>query len=147
MDDVRAQLSDGVPMGDVLDGAAAEQPIRTIMRDRPATVEQHDSLRDVTRELAGNDTGALLVSGPIGPVGVISERDIVTAVAFGGDIEREQVRTMMSVDLVTAADTDPIAAVGRLMVDSGVRHVAIRDDHGRITGLVSMRDVLDAVLA
>ena len=134
-------------MGDVLDGAAAEQPIRTIMKDRPVTVEQHDSLRDAARELAGNEIGALLVSSPVGCVGIISERDIVTVVAIGGDVEREQVRSIMSVDLVTAGATESIAEVGRLMIDSGVRHVAICDDHGSITGVVSIRDVLDAVLA
>jgi CBS domain-containing protein len=134
-------------MGNVLDTAAAEQPIRTIMRKQPFSVEQHDSLREVAKELTGNEIGVLLVSSPIGPVGVISERDVVNVVAIGGDVEREQAKTVMSVDLVTAAPTDSIAAVGRLMIDAGVRHIAIRSDDGRITGLVSVRDVLDAVLA
>lgn len=134
-------------MGDVLDTAAAEQPIRTIMKQQPATVEQHDSLREVAKELSANEIGVLLVSSPVGPVGVISERDVVNVVAIGGDVEREQAKTVMSVDLVTAAPTDSIAAVGRLMIDAGVRHIAIRSDDGRITGLVSVRDVLDAVLA
>ena len=132
---------------DVLDVAAAEQPIRTIMKHEPVTVEQHDSLREVARELTAGEIGVLLVSSPVGPVGLISERDIVNVVAIGGDIEREQVKTVMSVDLVTAAPTDSIAAVGRLMIDAGVRHVVIRRDDGRITGVVSVRDVLDAVLA
>jgi CBS domain-containing protein len=78
---------------------------------------------------------------------MISERDVVAVVAAGGDLEREQVRSVMSVDLITAASTESIASVGRLMIDAGVRHVAIRGDDGRITGLVSIRDVLDAVLA
>lgn len=134
-------------MGDVLDTAAAEQPIRTIMKQQPAAVEQHDSLREVAKELSANEIGVLLVSSPVGPVGVISERDVVNVVAIGGDVEREQAKTVMSVDLVTAAPTDSIAAVGRLMIDAGVRHIAIRSDDGRITGLVSVRDVLDAVLA
>ena len=119
---------------DVLDVAAAEQPIRTIMKYEPVTVEQHDSLREVARELTAGEIGVLLVSSPVGPVGLISERDIVNVVAIGGDIER-------------AAPTDSIAAVGRLMVDAGVRHVVIRSDNGRVIGVVSVRDVLDAVLA
>ena len=135
------------PMGDALDAAAAEQPIGRIMKCRPVTVEQHDPLREVAKELAANEIGVLLVSSPIGPVGMISERDVVAVVAAGGDLEREQVRSVMSVDLVTAASTESIASVGRLMIDAGVRHVAVRGDDGRITGLVSMRDVLDAVLA
>ncbi|MGI5132836.1 CBS domain-containing protein [Pseudonocardia sp. CA-107938] len=52
----------------------------------------------------------------------------------------------MSVDLVTADVADTITTVGRQMIEAGVRHVAIRRD-GRIVGIVSMRDVLDAVLA
>lgn len=133
-------------MGADLDTAAAAQPIRTIMSAEPAAVEQHDSLRDVARELAADEIGALLVSSPVGPVGVISERDIVTVVAAGGDTDREQVRTVMSVDLVTASAGDSIAAVGRLMIDAGVRHIAIRGEGGRIIGVASIRDVLEAVL-
>jgi CBS domain-containing protein len=50
------------------------------------------------------------------------------------------------VDLVTASATDPIAVVGRLMVRAGVRHVAVCDG-SKVIGVVSMRDVLDALLA
>jgi CBS domain-containing protein len=138
---------EGGPMGNILDQAAAELPVRTIMASQPVTVEQHDSLRDVAKELAANEIGVVLVSSPLGPVGVISERDLVGVLAIGGDVEREQVKTVMSVDLVTAPATDSIAVVGRLMIDAGVRHVVIRDDDGRIIGVVSARDVLDAVLA
>ena len=88
----------------------------------------------------------LLVESPVGSVGIVSERDVVAVTAIGGDVEREQVKIVMSVDLVTAAPTDSIAAVGRLMIDAGVRHVAVRGDDGRITGVVSLRDVLDALL-
>jgi CBS domain-containing protein len=133
-------------VGDVLDLAAAEQPIRLIMSDPPATVEQHDSLRDVAKELAAEEIGALLVESPVGPVGIVSERDVVAVVAIGGDVDREQVKTVMSIDLVTAEPTDSIAAVGRLMIDAGVRHVAVRGVDGRIAGVVSLRDVLDALL-
>jgi CBS domain-containing protein len=123
---------------DLLDAAAARQPIHTIMGTGFATVEQHDSVRDVARELSANDIGAVLVSSPVGPVGIVSERDV--------DLDAEQVKTLMSVDLVTASATDPIAVVGRQMVRAGVRHVAVRDGH-KVIGVVSMRDVLDALLA
>jgi CBS domain-containing protein len=131
---------------DLLDAAAARQPIHTIMGTGLATVEQHDSVRDVARELSANDIGAVLVSSPVGPVGIVSERDVVTVAALGVDLDAEQVKTLMSVDLVTASATDPIAVVGRQMVRAGVRHVAVRDGH-KVIGVVSMRDVLDALLA
>lgn len=131
---------------DGVDTAAARTPIHQIMGTALATVEQHDSLRDVAAELTANDIGAVLVSSPVGPVGIVSERDIVAVAATGADLDREQVKTVMTVDLVTAQATEPIADVGRLMVQSGVRHVAVRDGV-RVIGVVSMRDVLDALLA
>jgi len=131
---------------DLLDATAARQPIHTIIGTGLATVEQHDSVRDAARELTSNDIGAVLVSSPVGPVGILSERDIVAVVALGFDLEAEQVKTLMSVDLITAAATDPIADVGKLMVQSGVRHVAVRDG-SKVIGVVSMRDILDALLA
>lgn len=137
----RGQLRD-----DLLDAAAARQPIHTIMGTGLATVEQHDSVRDVAAELTANDIGAVLVSSPVGPVGIVSERDVVNVAAMGVDLEAEQVKTLMTVDLITASATDSIAAVGKLMVRAGVRHVAVRDG-SRVIGVVSMRDVLDAVLA
>ena len=132
-------------MGDVLDLPAAEQPIHLIMSDPPASVQQHHS-RDVAKELAAEEIGVLVVESPVRSVGIVSERDVVAVMAIGGDVEREQVKTVMSVDLVTAAPTDSIAAVGRLMIDAGVRSVAVRGDDGRIAGVVSLRDVLDALL-
>jgi CBS domain-containing protein len=130
----------------LLDDKAAGARIHTIMGTGLATVEQHDSLRDVAKQLRANDIGAVLVRSPGGPIGIVSERDIVSAAAMGLDLEVEQVNNAMSVDLVTAPATASIAAVGRLMVESGVRHVIVRDG-SRAIGLVSIRDVLDALLA
>ena len=57
------------PWATILDLPAAEQPIRLIMSDPPASVEQHDSLRDVAKELAVEEIGVLVVESPVGSVG------------------------------------------------------------------------------
>jgi predicted transcriptional regulator len=132
-------------MTDVIDRAAARQPVATIMSTRLAAVEQHDSVREVAKELTADEIGAVLVDSPLGTVGIVSERDVVTMVAIGSDLEQEQVRAVMSVDILAVESTETIAAVARLMIDGGVRHIAVRRD-GRIVGIVSMRDVLDALL-
>ena len=131
------------PAVDVL---AAAQPIRALVRRSMLAVEQHDSLRDVARELIAADTDAAIVRGPVGEVGIVTERDVVVVAASGGDLDREQVRSVMSADLLTAAADEPIAAVGRSMVGAGVRHVVVCDG-ARVVGVVSAADVLDALLA
>ena len=132
-------------MTDVVDRAAARQPVATIMSTRLAAVELHDSMREVAKELAADEIGAVLVDGPLGPVGLVSERDLVTMVAIGADLEQEQVRAVMSVDLLAVESSESIATAARLMIDGAVRHIAVRRD-GQIVGIVSMRDVLDALL-
>ncbi len=133
-----------LPAGAV-DAAAAAQPVHTIMTSPPPVVEPHDALRDVARELVTGASGAALVVGPLGAVGIVSDRDVSVVAGFGGGGD-EPVRTVMSTTIVAAAPTDTIGAVGRLMVDEQVRHVAVRSGT-EIVGLVSVLDVLAALLA
>jgi len=87
----------------------------------------------------------LVVRTSGGPVGLISERDIVTVLATGGDLDKQQAFDVMTSDLVTAKPTDSIASVGRLMIEAGVRHIVICEDRS-VIGLVSIRDVLAVLL-
>ena len=102
-------------------------PVRRIMAERVATVGTGDSLLSVAQELVAGEISAVVVEDTQGPAGVISERDVVTVVAPGGDVGAQQAGDVMSVDLVVAGPEDNIESVGRLMRDAGVRHVPIRD--------------------
>jgi CBS domain-containing protein len=121
-------------------------PIRKIMADRLATVDGGDSLRSVAQELVADEIGAVLVEGTGGPIGLISERDVVTVAATGGDLDDHQAADVMTTDLVTAEPDDSIASVARLMLEAGVRHVVLRREGEAVVGLVSIRDVLAVVL-
>jgi hypothetical protein len=54
----------------------------------------------VAKELAVEEIGVLVVESPVGSVEIVSERDVVAVMAIGGDVGREQVETVMLVDLV-----------------------------------------------
>ena len=125
---------------------APADAVRRLMSRPPATMEPDESVRSVAQELVAGDIGAVLVVEPGAPAGLVSERDVVTVVATGGDVDVEQAGGIMTTDLVSAAPGDTIAAVGALMRDAGVRHIPVRDDDGRWIGLVSMRDVLGVLL-
>lgn len=125
---------------------APTDPIRTIMIDAPATVGPEESLLSVAQELVAGEIGAVLVVAAGAPTGLVSERDIVTVAASGGDLAREQAGDVMTTDLVTAAPGDSIAEVAALMRDAGVRHVPVRAGETYV-GMVSVRDVLEVLLA
>lgn len=130
----------------LVDVVAAGEPVRTLLRRPAVTVEQHDGLRDVARELVAGGADVALVVSPVGEVGVVTARDIVVVVAAGGAVEGEQVRGVMSDELVTAGADAPIVIVGRAMLAAGVGHAVVRDG-SRVLGVVGVDDVVDALLA
>ena len=124
---------------------APTDPVRLVMARRLVGVESDVSVREIARELYECEIGVVLVDNPGGATGLVSERDVVAAVADGDDLDERQALDIMTADLVTAAPDDTIAAVGELMRDAGVRHVPVAV-HGTVVGVVSIRDVLAVLL-
>jgi CBS domain-containing protein len=87
----------------------------------------------------------VLVESPGGTVGLVSERDLIRAVAAGDDLDDRQVADLMSNDLVSARPGDAISTVATLMDDAGVRHILVTEG-STVVGLVSVRDVLPVLL-
>ena len=124
---------------------APTDPVQLVMARRLVGVESDVSLREIARELYECEIGVVLVDNPGGATGLVSERDVVAAVADGDDLDNRQALDIMTADLVTAAPDDTIAAVGVLMRDAGVRHVPVAVG-GTVVGVVSIRDVLAVLL-
>ena len=123
-----------------------EIPVSRIMRGPVATVDQGRTMREVAAALAADEIGAVLVDGAHGPVGIVSERDIVTALGTGADPDALQARDLMNTDLITAGPDEPVLGIVDLMLAAGIRHVPVTAD-GRPVGMVSSRDVVVAARA
>jgi CBS domain-containing protein len=89
------------------------------------------------------DTGARLV-------GIVSERDLLTAIDIDGErvIETLQrlVRDVMTTPVVAAAGVTDIRRIAAVMLEVGVDGVPIVNEDGRLVGFVSRSDVLRAVV-
>jgi CBS domain-containing protein len=120
-------------------------PVRLLMSAPVATVDVGASVRDAAEELAADEVGVVLVTGQ-GPVGLLSERDVLTLVATGADLDATQVADVMSTDLVWARPDDPIRTVSELMIDAGLRHLPVGDGRQAV-GVVSLRDVVSVLVA
>jgi CBS domain-containing protein len=101
------------------------------------------TLQAVADELAGDQIG-LIVLGSLGDVeAVISERDVVRAVAEGLDPLDTPAEAVASTKLVWCDDTATVNEVAGLMMAEYVRHVLLEAD-GQLVGIVSARDLLGA---
>jgi CBS domain-containing protein len=107
------------------------------------TVEPSARLADVVQLLAEKRIGAALILGAeYRIIGLISERDIVRALAERGAAAlAEPVSQTMTRKVETCNEGEPISNIMQRMTDGKFRHVPVVDQ-GRLVGIVSIGDVV-----
>jgi CBS domain-containing protein len=110
-----------------------------------ATTAASVTIREVVAELAARKIGALVVvEGVDRVVGIVSERDIVKALARkGGAVLDDPVGTIMTREVVTCADSETVIRVMGRMTRGRFRHLPVVKG-GRLDGIVSIGDVVKA---
>ena len=124
--------------------ADPNNPIREIMSRGAISVTDTMTLRSAASVLTELDIGAALVALPDGSAGIVSERDLVHALADGADTDEVWTADVMTEGLVLAEPEEPIVDVAARMATESVRHVAVVE-RGTIVGVVSARDVLSVL--
>ena len=105
------------------------------------------NLSDACAELNSRRVGALIVCDGDRVVGVISERDVVKAIAADGDASLKQpVSAYMSRDVVFAEPGETVAVLMGRMTDRRIRHLPVLKD-SRLTGVVSIGDLVKCQIA
>lgn len=108
------------------------------------TVSPDTSLKEVARVLADKKIGAVVVSDDGGAIlGILSERDVVRAVARGGGAALEdQARAHMTKDVVTTSEDKTIVSVMEEMTTRRFRHMPVAQGV-RLVGIVSIGDIVN----
>ena len=124
-----------------LDGKDRVQRLVT----RPVVyVHANDTLRRIAETFVEESIGAALVRGAHGAMGLVSERDIVRALADGASPDRTHVEDVMADELVTVGPNDELLDAVHRMLDGEVRHLPVVED-GVAFGMLSARDALRAL--
>jgi len=112
----------------------------------PATVSVEATVEDAIRTMIDRTVGAVAVIDDHGIVaGMFTERDVLAKFALSGrNPKSTPVREMMSpiVEMATEATT-PSEAL-QVMVERHYRHMPIVDDRGKLLGICSIRNILQA---
>jgi CBS domain-containing protein len=117
---------------------------RNHMSTELLTVDPDTPVTEVAKRMVAKDVGAVLVFDDSGLCGILTERDVLRAVADGMD-DATLVRDRMtaSPETLDAADTTEHAAV--LMIHGGFRHLPVMEQ-GEVVGVLSIRDLMRVVL-
>jgi CBS domain-containing protein len=109
------------------------------------TVVPEDTLGEAAERMAGRDVGAALVMDAGRLVGIVTERDLLGAVAARVQTSEAPVREWMTEKPVTVPEATSIERAASIMVKNGFRHLPISDGE-RTIGIVSLRDVVRSVV-
>jgi CBS domain-containing protein len=114
--------------------------VRDVMTQATVTESRHDSLRSAAERMWRQQTGSLLITDGGQLTGIITERDLLRAVALGADPDKTSVDDAMTAEVYTVPPDMQLQDAARQMATRWIRHLPIVDD-GQLLGVVSMRDV------
>lgn len=114
-----------------------------IMRTDYVTVAPEDTIGEAAQKMVSAGRGAAIVSDFGRLIGILTERDLLKAVAARTHSSEARVREWMTADPVTADGSMTADEAAKVMLDNGFRHLPVVDRE-RPIGIVSMRVVLRA---
>ena len=115
--------------------------LERIMSHYFKTIHEQASIEEVAQKLWDVDLGALLVVRNGIPVGMVTEEDILKAVAQGKDLAQTSVIDIIDQGLNTIPLTKPLREVLDEMRGLGVQHLVVQHE-GQTVGIVTLRDIL-----
>lgn len=111
------------------------------------SIEPDASVLDAIKLMAEKGIGALVVMKDSKVVGIVTERDYARKVILKERSSHDTpVSSIMSKDVHTASSSDSVQHCMNLMTDGRMRHLPVVDD-GEITGMISIGDLVKAVIA
>ena len=114
--------------------------IGSMMNSTVVAVDGDATLRSAARSLNEAAVGTVVIMDGRRVSGILSERDVVRALAADADPDRSAVAEAMSSSPRYATPHDELQTGMDIMLAAGIRHLPVLDD-GELVGIVSMRDL------
>ena len=120
--------------------------LRELVTGRPHLCGPDTTLGEAAAEMARRGLGSLAVVDGRKFVGVVTERDLVRAIAARADLDSSPVSEWMGADPDIFGPEVDVWDAAEWLLEAGYRHLPVVDDD-ELLGVVSLRDLLRAVVA
>jgi CBS domain-containing protein len=114
-----------------------------VMRTEFVVAAPEDTLGEVAERMTGLNVGSVVVKDYGRLIGILTERDLLKAMAARVHSSEARVRQFMTENPVTAAPDMDCEDAEQLMLDRGFRHLPVVDGD-EVVGVVSLRRVVAA---
>ena len=118
--------------------------VTAAMRSDFVSVAPEDTLGEVAQKMVEAKTGAVAVVDYGRLVGILTERDMLKAMAGRVLTSDARAREWMTADPIIAEPDLPLAEAQHIMLTQGFRHLPVVE-RDRVVGIVSLRRVVAAM--
>lgn len=123
--------------------------VASICTRAPVSVDETSSLSQAARLMRDHHVGSLVVTSrsPDGPrvFGIVTDRDLVIdALARDAAVDKLQVGDLAHTTVVLVSEDADLADAVAAMRESGVRRLLVKDADNRLTGVISLDDLIKA---
>ena len=115
--------------------------IADVMRLDFIEVAPEDTLGEVAERMTAKNVGAVVVKDFGRLIGVLTERDMLRAMAARVHTSDARVRQWMTENPITASPDTTFDEASKIMLDKGFRHLPVVDGE-TILGIVSLRRIM-----
>ncbi|TMD36295.1 MAG: CBS domain-containing protein [Chloroflexi bacterium] len=116
--------------------------VRDLPPGRLLSVDPQTLIAEVARQMQKDDSDSVAVISDGRLVGIVTERDLVRAIAEGMDPQQAKAEVLMTADPATVDADEDVTVVAVKMMRMGVRHLPVVDKAGKPVGLVSARNLV-----
>lgn len=119
-------------------------PVKDLITRKPVTATQNSTILDAAQVMSAHKIGLVVVVDARDKekvLGVVSERDIVHAIAKGESLGRN-VMNIAKTKVITVGETEGVGKAQSLMTVNGIRHLVVVKDSWHLSGVVSIRDIV-----
>lgn len=122
-----------------------DAPVSSIASHEVVRGDRSDTVRALAWRMMQSDCGALIIEQRSGLPAIVTERDLVAALAAGGNPDDDWAVDVMTRSVFTVRGDDSIADAVELMQIAGIRHVLVECEDGH-QAMLSIRDLLEVML-
>ena len=120
----------------------ARVPVVEIMTQTPVTIRADETAEVAAGLMRDKEIGSLIVLEAGKPMGIVTERDIVTKIAAADkQPSRVLVRHIMTSPVVAVHPHEEVAEAARLMSQRKIRRLPVVED-GKLVGIITENDIL-----
>ncbi len=118
-------------------------PLREVMKKNPIMISIEATAAKAARAMCTEEVGSVIILKNTKPIGIVTEEDLACKVV-AQDLKPSSVHVndIMSTPLITVSAEKTVADAANMMVKRKVRRLPVVDEHKKVIGIVTVRDIL-----